>query len=77
MWNEHFHIWRMSETCTEWFFTREWLRIGTEASIPNQFDTLRIAEALTDLGDSERLGRRRYMVLQCDEESCCPMVHGR
>ena len=67
---EHYHIWRMSQTGTAFFFTQNWKGVGLKVWPLNQFATQ--AEALVALGDEDQHDRRLYQVLKCYGPGFCP-----
>ena len=62
--DHHYHIWRLSRTCTAWFFTQGWKIPDTTRATPwNQFAHRYEAERLVAQREAEpqdlgRLGNR-------------------
>lgn len=75
--NMHYHIWRLSASCTAWFFASNWRGLNPRERIPNQFDKRNAAYALVVQREPDPRDRRRYKVLLCDGGYFCPMIHGR
>ena len=72
---EHYHIWRMSGTCTAWFFNRGWNILGPPRAVrQNQFETRKEARALIAQVEPDPRYSRRYMVLRCSDIYYCPII---
>ena len=73
----HWHIWRLSRTCTAWFFTKGWkIQDTTRATPSNQFAHRHQAESLVAHREADPMDLGRYMVLKCDVRALCPMIQG-
>ena len=76
--DHHYHIWRLSRTCTAWFFTQGWKIPDTTRATPwNQFAHRYEAERLVAQREAEPQDLGRYIVLMCDGPASCPMFQGR
>ena len=62
---KHYHIWRLSRTCTAWFFTQGWKIPDTTRTTPaNQFDHRYEAERLVAQREAQPRDLGRYTDLQ-------------
>ena len=75
MGEKHYHIWRLSRTCTAWFFTQGWKIPDTTRATPaNQFDLRYEAERLVAQREARPRDLSRYMIRTCDGPASCPMI---